>query len=116
MPEEQLLYKEGIDIPSLRRNWPDGHELPQVIIDIAMLLESEVRGSARYLEMIGSRFDDYWIEGGADLCEQFGMFLHCPDGTRIAQWFHREPPIPPHPQRSGVGRDRSAFAAACRRH
>jgi hypothetical protein len=88
MTEGQLLYKDGMDIPSLRRNWPDGHDLPQVIADIAMLLASEVRGSVGYLEMIGSRFDDYWIEGGADLCEQFGMFLHCPDGTRIAQWFH----------------------------
>ncbi len=88
MSEEISLYEPGIDIPSLQRNWPDGHEIPVVIINIATLLKSQIWGAVGYVEMAGSRFDDYWIEGGADLCEQFGMFIKFPDGTRIAQWFH----------------------------
>jgi hypothetical protein len=88
MSEEISLYEKGIDIPGLQRNWPDGHEIPAVIINIANLLKSQIWGAVGYLEMTGSRFDDYWIEGGADLCDQFGMFIKFPDGTKIAQWFH----------------------------
>jgi hypothetical protein len=81
-------YDQNIDIPSLQRNWPDGRDIPQIIIDIATLLKSQIWGSVGYFSMKGYRFNDYWIEGGADLCEQFGMFLEFADGTQVAQWFH----------------------------
>jgi hypothetical protein len=88
MSAERSLYAKGIDIPSLQRNWPDGREIPPVIIEIATLLESQTWGAVGYLEMTGARFDDYWIEGGADLSHQFGVFIKFADGTKVAQWFH----------------------------
>lgn len=88
MAEDIQLYDLAIDIPSLQRNWPDGREIPQVIINIASLLKSQIRGSVGYIEMNGSRFNDYWVEGGADLCDRFGMFLDFADGTQVGQWFH----------------------------
>jgi hypothetical protein len=30
-----------------------------------------------YFELKGSRFDDYWIELGGELSEQFGMSFAC---------------------------------------
>jgi hypothetical protein len=88
MAEDIELYDQAINLPSLQHNWPDGREIPQVIIEIATLLKSQIWGSVGYICMNGSRFNDYWIEGGADLCEQFGMFLDFADGTQVAQWFH----------------------------
>jgi hypothetical protein len=52
MSEEISLYEKGIDIPSLQRNWPDGHEIPAVIINIANLLKSQIWGAVGYLEML----------------------------------------------------------------
>jgi hypothetical protein len=88
MAEDIQLYDRAIDISSLQRNWPDGHAIPQVIIDIATLLKSQIWGSVGHIRMNGSRFNDYWIEGGADLGDRFGMFLDFADGTQVAQWFH----------------------------
>jgi hypothetical protein len=81
-------YDKGINIPNLQRCWPDGQEMPQLIAEIGTMLKSEVWGSVGYVEMPGSRFNDYWLEGGADLWPQFGMFAHLPDGTEIAVWYH----------------------------
>jgi hypothetical protein len=88
MSADVQYYDAGMDVPNLRRTWPDGHDLPPLIADIATMLKGEVWGSVGYLTMPGSRFNDYWIENGADLWPQFGMFVHLPDGTEIAQWFH----------------------------
>lgn len=88
--EDLQTYDKGINIPSLKRNWPDGHDLPQMIVDIATLLKPMPWGAVGYFEMPGARFNDYWIENGADLWSQFGMFLKFADGTEVAQWFHEE--------------------------
>jgi hypothetical protein len=86
--EATQYYDKGINIPNLQRCWPDGHELPQLIADIGTMLKGEVWGSVGNVTMPGSRFNDYWVECGADLWPQFGMFAHLPDGTEIAVWFH----------------------------
>jgi hypothetical protein len=82
------LYADSIDIASLDRNWPLGRDLPQLVRDLATLLMPVHHGTVGHFEMKGVRFDDYWIEGGADLCEQFGFFLTLPDGSKIGMWFH----------------------------
>jgi hypothetical protein len=81
-------YADSIDIASLERNWPLGRALPSLVGDIARLLMPIEHGIVGYFEMKGARFDDYWIENGADLCEQFGFFLLLPDGSKIGMWFH----------------------------
>jgi hypothetical protein len=86
--EDVLYYDKGINVPNLKRCWPDGRDMPQLIADIGTMLKGEVWGSVGYVEMPGSRFNDYWVEGGADLWPQFGMFAHLPDGTEIAVWYH----------------------------
>jgi hypothetical protein len=62
--------------------------MPQLIADIGTMLKGEIWGAVGHVTMPGSRFNDYWIEGGADLWPHFGMFAHLPDGTEIAVWFH----------------------------
>lgn len=86
--EDVQYYDKGINIPNLHRCWPDGRDLPSLIAEIGTMLKDEVWGSVGYVEMPGSRFNDYWVEGGADLWPQFGMFAHLPDGTEIAVWYH----------------------------
>jgi hypothetical protein len=86
--EDVQYYDKGINIPNLQRYWPDGHELPQLIADIGTMLKGEVWSSVGQVTMPGSRFNDYWIEAGADLWPQFGMFAHLPDGTEIAVWYY----------------------------
>jgi hypothetical protein len=81
-------YADSIDMASLERNWPLGRDLPPLVGDIATLLMPIEHGTMGYFEMKGVRFDDYWIENGADLCEQFGFFLLLPDGSKIGMWFH----------------------------
>lgn len=88
MADDVQYYDTGINIPNLRRCWPDGHELPQLIADIGAMLKGEIWGAVGHVEMPGSRFNDYWIEAGADLWPQFGMFAHLSDGTEIALWYH----------------------------
>jgi hypothetical protein len=88
MAEDVQYYDSGIDIANLRRCWPDGHDLPQLIAEIGSMLQREIWGSVGHVTMPGSRFNDYWVEGGADLWPQFGMFAHLPDGTEIAVWYH----------------------------
>jgi hypothetical protein len=88
MIEPTQTYEQVIDVASLQRNWPLGHVVPNLIIEIATFLKPYEIGSMGYFTMKGVRFDDYWIEGGADLCEEFGFFLTLPDGSKIGQWFH----------------------------
>jgi hypothetical protein len=88
MNEAPIPYADTIDIASVERNWPLGRAVPQLVRDVAALLMPVEHGSVGHFDMKGVRFDDYWIEGGADLCEQFGFFLMVPDGSKIGMWFH----------------------------
>jgi hypothetical protein len=59
-----------------------------LVRDIATLLMPVEQGTVGHFGMKGMRFDDYWIENGADLCEEFGFFLALPEGSKIGIWFH----------------------------
>jgi hypothetical protein len=63
----------------------DDRDRLQVIIDIAPVLKSRIWNSAGYFSMKGYRFNEYWIEGWADLHEQFWMFLKFADGTKVSE-------------------------------
>jgi hypothetical protein len=88
MTQATSTYGDSINLASLERNWPLGRDLPPLIRDVATLLMPIEHGTVGWFEMKGVRFDDYWIENGADLSEQFGFFLILPDGSKVGQWFH----------------------------
>jgi hypothetical protein len=81
-------YCEAIDISGLQNYWPDGREIPQLIIKIATLIQDWPWGAIGYFSMRGARLNDHWIELGADLWDQFGLFIHLADGSEIGIWFH----------------------------
>jgi hypothetical protein len=81
-------YQSVINLESVERCWPIGHRVPQLIKDIATLISPWPNQSVGFARIEGRRFDDYWIELGGDLSEQFGQFMHLPDGTYIAVWYH----------------------------
>jgi hypothetical protein len=82
------IYESVINLDSVERCWSVGHAVPQLIKDIANLIAPWPNPAVGYVRFQGARFDDYWIELGGDLSEQFGKFIHLPDGTYIAMWFH----------------------------
>jgi hypothetical protein len=85
MPE---TYSESIDLASLERNWPEPHAVPPAILGFAKLIRDWPYEALGIFSIQSTRMDDYYIELGADLNEQFGKFLHFSDGTYIALWFH----------------------------
>ncbi len=81
-------YVGLIDLAGIQRNWPDGHHLPKLIFDVAKLMAPWTNGSFGYPRFGSTRFDDYWIELGGDLSDDFGIFMKLPEGTNIGLWFH----------------------------
>jgi hypothetical protein len=81
-------YAPSINLASVERCWPVGHEMPKLVSDLAALAATWPHGSMGYFSMKGDRFDDYGIELGGDLSEQFATVLSLVSGTRIALWFH----------------------------
>jgi hypothetical protein len=81
-------YASAIDLSSVARCWPLGHEVPDLVRDLAALIALWPHGAVGSFSMRGDRFDDYWIESGGDLSEQFATLLSLADGTRVALWFH----------------------------
>jgi hypothetical protein len=85
---ETGTYADVIDLAGIERNWPEGRVVPQLITDVATLIAPWPNGSFGYPRFKSTRFDDYWIELGGDLNDQFGIFIGLPEGTNIALWFH----------------------------
>jgi hypothetical protein len=81
-------YSEAIDIAGLQRHWPDGRDIPELIIKIATLIQTWPSGTIGYFSMRGARMNDHWIELGADLWDQFGLFIQLTNGSEIGVWFH----------------------------
>jgi hypothetical protein len=81
-------YCNAIDLSRLQSHWPDGRDIPQLIVRVAELIQDWPWGSIGYFSMPGSRMNDHWIELGADLWDQFGLFIKLADGSEIGLWFH----------------------------
>lgn len=81
----------------IARTWPDGREMPALIRDVADYVKRQQWLSLGATRMVGDRMDDYWIENGADLWPDFGIFMRLSEGSRVAQWFREgdtgEPPV-----------------------
>jgi hypothetical protein len=85
---ETGTYADVINLAGIERNWPDGRQVPKLICDAATLMAPWPNGAFGYPRFQSTRFDDYWIELGGDLNDQFGIFMNLPEGTNIAVWFH----------------------------
>ena len=71
--------------------------MPLLIADVTNYVKDQTWRSLGATRLVGDRMDDYWIENGADLWRDFGIFMRLPEGSRVAQWFREgasaEPPI-----------------------
>ena len=80
-------YRDAVNLDDLSRQWPDGHDLPPLLADLARYLKDKAWLSLGAFRLRGDRMDDYWIENGVDCWPHFGFFMRLPDGSRVGQWF-----------------------------
>ncbi len=86
MTEEIATYAtNGIAIDNLPRFWPKGQMIPALITDVAALIAPWPWGMVSHVYITGSRPNDYMIENGADLWNQFGMFMGFANRTEYAR-------------------------------
>lgn len=85
-------YRE-VDPAHLRRAFAPPAQAPSLLLDFARWLDSEAPPGLPLAEGLSgddgkwtSRFNDFWIEEGADLSERFAIFMAIGDGGDIALW------------------------------
>jgi hypothetical protein len=89
MSEDVATYGEhSIALQNFERVWPKGKAVPKLIFDIATLISPWPKGDLGYFFINASRTNDYFIENGADLWSQFGIFMSFPNGTEYAIWYY----------------------------
>jgi hypothetical protein len=89
MTEEISTYgTNGIAIDNLLRFWPKGQTIPALITDVATSITPWPWGILSHVYITASRTNDYLIENGADLWNQFGMFMGFANGTEYAIWYY----------------------------
>jgi hypothetical protein len=89
MSEDIPTYGETcIDLKNFERYWPKGKTVPNIIYDIVALISPWPRGLVSQFYIVASRPNDYFIENGADLWNQFGMFAGFANGTEYALWYY----------------------------
>ncbi|MEQ1652964.1 MAG: hypothetical protein ABL897_10780 [Hyphomicrobium sp.] len=90
-------YSAVANAEDIARQWPDGREMPALLRAVVAYVKDKPWMSLGATRLVGDRMDDYWIENGADLWRDFGIFMRLPDGSRVAQWFRDgqtgEPPV-----------------------
>ncbi len=77
-----------VNIESLHKNFPADCEVPALLLEFGYWLKSKLRGSLGYFRLESERFDDYWIENGADLHPYFAFFIRDPTGGQIGYWLY----------------------------
>jgi hypothetical protein len=80
--------KYTVNIESLHQNFPSNCEVPPLLLDFGRWLKSKRAGSVGYFYLQSERFDDYWIEHGADLHQNFAFFIRDPTGGRVGFWIY----------------------------
>jgi hypothetical protein len=89
MSEDVSTYGDTcIDLKNFERYWPKGRTVPKIIYEIAALISPWERGLLSQFYITASRPNDYFVENGADLWNQFGMFLGYANGTEYALWYY----------------------------
>ena len=80
--------KYTVNIPSLHKNFPPDFQVPSLLLDFGTWLTTKRSGSLGYFCLQSERFDDYWIENGADLHQYFAFFIRDPTGGQIGYWLY----------------------------
>ncbi len=78
----------AVDIKSLHRNFPEDCEVPSLLLDFGGWLKATRAGSVGDFCLQSERFNDFWIENGADLHPYFAFFLRDPAGGQIGYWLY----------------------------
>jgi hypothetical protein len=77
-----------IELKNFEHYWPKGQTVPNIIYEIAALISPWPRGLLSQFYILASRPNDYYLENGADLWNQFGMFMGFANGTEYALWYY----------------------------
>jgi hypothetical protein len=77
-----------VNIESLHKNFPADCPVPSLLLDFGSWLKSKRPGSLGYFSLQSERFNDYWIENGADLHPYFAFFIRDPTGGQIGYWLY----------------------------
>ena len=87
----------SVNIESLQKNFPEGFEVPALLLDFGDWLKAKRDGSVGYFCLQSERFNDFWIENGADLHPFFAFFMRDPSGGQIGFWLYdgRATALPP---------------------
>ena len=80
--------KYTVNVESLHRNFPSEWKVPSLLLEFANWLKDKTPGRLGYFSLQSERFDDYWIENGADLHSNFAFFVRDPTGGRIGYWLY----------------------------
>ncbi len=88
----------SVNIDSLHKNFPADCQVPSLLLDFGCWLESKRAQSVGCFSLQSERFNDYWIENGADLHPYFAFFICDCTGGQIGYWLYDErttvsPPI-----------------------
>lgn len=59
---------------------------PKLLADFEQWAEKFEYGELGYFEFSADKLNDYWIEDGSQLANQFALWLHLPDGSMIGFW------------------------------
>jgi len=81
---ERLNY--SVSLKSLHWNFPEDFEVPALLLDFGSWLNTKRAASVGYFALQSERFNDFWIENGADLHPYFAFFLCDPTGGQIGYW------------------------------
>jgi hypothetical protein len=77
-----------VNIESLHKNFPAEFQVPALLLNFGSWLKSKQAGSVGYFSLQSERFNDYWIENGADLHPNFAFFVRDPTGGQIGYWLY----------------------------
>jgi hypothetical protein len=78
----------AVNIESLHKNFPADCHVPALLLDFGSWLKTKRSGSVGCFCLQSERFNDYWIENGADLHPNFAFFVRDPTGGQIGYWLY----------------------------
>jgi hypothetical protein len=73
-------------VQELRAVFPNSIPFPPLLEEFVQWAGQFERGRLGWFEFQGQRLDDYWIENGSALADQFALFIHLPDGSMVGFW------------------------------
>ena len=81
---DSVTYGANNKIAQLKRRWPSGRAMPQLLLDVADYFADKEIGSLGYFSMSGYRVDDYWNCQAGDMWPYFAGILSTGSGERAS--------------------------------